>query len=287
MLYFRHLFASLLTFYFVTESCFSLFFHIKTDTRLLSLDSFGNYLFHFALKWANIVPTSTFHINVQSYWCLSFLCTYVRRTYGGWIEMECIRGGTKYIHFYHMSLIAQKINGFAIRMKQLQTYALPQSIFQSNFTFIQFTLMLNHCALVPSMTQKCMPKMLEHRNRKRYRGRAEDREIEKMLHSKSYRMRWQKKKKRKWKWKIKISGKLPIHILLSFSGWNHNQGKRNSNVVCYTQSTSSLFIVTCVSFEMCFYEQNSWLKLFFTSFRMSKKNYKLPFSFGFGTLLQW
>lgn len=120
--------AAMLTFNLVIGSCFSLFLP-KLRYRL---DSVGNYLFHFAKQWANMSNPHVPHASTSASWCLPIVIR---------IEMECIRGKIHSL-LLRMRLITEKIIGFTIRMRHPHpqaAHALPQSISQSNLTFIQFT----------------------------------------------------------------------------------------------------------------------------------------------------
>lgn len=91
-----------------------------THTHSSALDSFGNYLFHFANRMAEHAQPAR-----------SQLRDACRLWYGfKWDALEL-----KYIHFYYLSLIThtqrqrqrqKKIVGFTIWMRHLQPHALPQ-----------------------------------------------------------------------------------------------------------------------------------------------------------------
>lgn len=143
--------------------------------------------------------------------------------------------------------------------------------------------MVNHCALVSSMTQKCVP------TRANAKARRTERKKTKWYLS-SYRM-WGRNKN-KMETENKNSGKLPIHISLSLTVAKAVT-KEAATWTIHQQSASSLVNGTYVCksirvFGMAhIHRQNSWLKLSSLFSSIPKKNYKLPFSFCFIALLQW
>lgn len=116
-----------------------------------ALDSFGNYLFHFANRMAEHAHPARIQLRDAC-----------RLWYGfKWDALEL-----KYIHFYYLSLIThtqrqrqrQRKKSSALQFEwgicSHTHYHKSVSSIQSRIHSVH--LMLNHCALVPSMTQKCV-----------------------------------------------------------------------------------------------------------------------------------